>query len=84
MYERTQCLHARYFLNLAIDRTLSERECRGVYLWIVSNTIDYHTGKHNNNGSHQFFMRNAQDNTVSQGELCSSNPHRHYPVLSTL
>lgn len=30
-----------------------------VYLWIVSNTIDGPTGKHNNNGSHQFFMRNA-------------------------
>jgi hypothetical protein len=84
MYERARCLHARYFLNLAIDRTPSECECRGVYLWIASNVIDYRTGEHNNNVSHQFFMRNAQDDAVSQGKLRSSNPHRYYPILSAL
>ena len=53
--------------------------------WLsASNVIDDPTGRHNYNGSHQLFMRNAQDNAVPQGELCSFNPYGHYPILPAL
>jgi hypothetical protein len=56
----------------------------GCVLCIARNIIDYPTGKHDNDGSHQLSMCNAQDNTISQGELRSSNPHGHYSILPAL